>query len=110
MIKADAYGHGAAFAARTLSAERNLYGFGVATLDEGREVREALGAKGRRIRVMALSGAANWRDEKGQYCERFGITPTIVSDEDWSRFLRGRWPERLKYHLKFNTGMNRLGM
>jgi alanine racemase len=82
----------------------------VATLDEAREIREALGAKGRKIRVMALSGATNWSDEKGQYCERFGITPTIASDEDWRRFLKGKWPERLKYHLKFNTGMNRLGM
>ena len=110
MIKADAYGHGAAYAARALAQARNLYGFGTATLDEAREVREALGAKGRKIRVMALSGAANWTDEKGQYCERFGITPTIVADEDWRRFLKGKWPERLKYHLKFNTGMNRLGM
>jgi alanine racemase len=110
MIKADAYGHGAVYAARALVQARNLYGFGVASLDEAREIREALGAKGRKIRVMALSGAANWSEEKGQYCERFGITPTIVSDEDWRRFFKGKWPERLKYHLKFNTGMNRLGM
>lgn len=110
MIKADAYGHGAILAAKALAQARNLYGFGVATLDEGREVREALGAKGRSIRVMVLSGAVNWSDEKGQYCERFGLTPTIASDEDWRRFLKGKWPERLKYHLKFNTGMNRLGM
>lgn len=110
MIKADAYGHGAAFTAKALAQARNLYGFGVATLDEGREIREALGAKGRRTRVMALSGATNWSEEKGQYCERFGITPTIASDEDWRRFLKGKWPERLKYHLKFNTGMNRLGL
>ncbi|MBS1962456.1 MAG: alanine racemase [Bdellovibrionales bacterium] len=110
MIKADAYGHGAAFATKALAQARNLYGFGVASLDEAREIRETLGAKGRRTRVMALSGATNWSDEKGQYCERFGITPTIASDEDWRRFLKGKWPERLKYHLKFNTGMNRLGI
>jgi alanine racemase len=110
MIKADAYGHGAVYAAKALSQARNLYGFGLATLDEAREVREALGAKGRKIRVMAFSGTTNWSEEKGQYCERFGITPTISSDEDWRRFFKGKWPERLKYHLKFNTGMNRLGM
>jgi alanine racemase len=110
MIKADAYGHGAVFAARSLAQSRNLYGFGVATLDEAREIREGLGAKNRKLRIMALSGAMNWSEEKGQYCERFGITPTIASDEDWRRFFKGKWPERLKYHLKFNTGMNRLGM
>jgi len=110
IIKADAYGHGAAYAARALAQARNLYGFGVASLEEAREVRDALGAKGRKTRVMVLSGATNWSDEKGQYCERFGITPTIASDEDWRRFFKGNWPERLKYHLKFNTGMNRLGL
>lgn len=110
MIKADAYGHGAIWAARTLANSPNLYGFGTASLEEAREVREGLGAKGRKIRVLSLSGAMNWNEEKGQYCERFGITPTISSEEDWKRFLKGKWPERLKYHLKFNTGMNRLGL
>ncbi|MBC7387347.1 MAG: alanine racemase [Cryobacterium sp.] len=110
MIKADGYGHGAVFAARALAQMKNLYGFGTASLDEAREVREAIGAKGRNIRIMTLSGAGNWSEEKGQYCERFGITPTLFSEEDWRSFLKGKWPARLKYHLKFNTGMNRLGM
>ncbi len=110
MIKADAYGHGAVKVARALATAPGLYGFGVATLEEGREVREGLGAKARNTRIMALSGATHWSDEKGQYCERFGITPTITSDEDWRKFLKAKWPERLKYHLKFNTGMNRLGI
>jgi alanine racemase len=110
MVKADAYGHGAREVVRILARAPELYGFGVATLEEGREVREALGAKGRKTRVLVLSGTANWTEEKGQYCERFGLTPTIVSEEDWKRFLKAKWPERLKYHLKFNTGMNRLGI
>ncbi len=110
MIKADAYGHGAVWAARVLASAENLYGFGTASLEEAREVRDGLGAKGRKTRILCLSGTTNWSEEKGQYCERFGITPAIASDEDWKRFLKGKWPERLKYHLKFNTGMNRLGI
>lgn len=110
MIKADGYGHDAAWVAKTLSQANNLFGFGTASLEEAREVREALGARGRKTRVLSLSGACNWSEEKGQYCERFGITPTIASEEDWKRFLKGKWPERIKYHLKFNTGMNRLGI
>lgn len=110
MIKANAYGHGAVWAARTLAQAKELYGFGVAALEEGREVREGLGARGRKIRILVVSGCANWSEEKGQYCERFGLTPVIGSEEDWARFLRGKWPERLRYHLKFNTGMNRIGM
>lgn len=110
MIKADAYGHGAVFAARTLRDQEDLFGFGVATLEEAREVREALGTKHRKTRVLVLSGATEWSEEKGQYCERFGITPTIASEEDWRSFLKGGWTSRLAYHLKFNTGMNRLGI
>src|SRR5690606_23100833 len=110
MVEADAYGHGAAFVARTLRQVKGLYGFGVASLEEGREIREALGAKGRKTRILILSGAANWTEEKGMYCERFGLTPTIASEDDWKRFLKGSWPSRIRYHLKFNTGMNRLGI
>ncbi len=110
MIKADAYGHGAVWAARTLATAENLYGFGTASLEEAREIREGVGARGRKTRILSLSGATNWSEEKGQYCERFGITPTISSEEDWKRFFKGKWCERLKYHLKFNTGMNRLGL
>lgn len=110
MVKADAYGHGADYAVRVLKSAKNLYGFGVASMEEGREIREVLGTKGRNVRVMVLSGASNWSEEKGQYCERFGLTPTICAEEDWKKFLKGEWPARLKYHLKFNTGMNRLGI
>lgn len=110
MIKANAYGHGAVWAARHLRQAKNLYGFGVASLEEGREVRDGLGARDAKIQILVVSGTTNWSDEKGQYCERFGLTPVICSDEDWTRFFKGGWTERLKYHLKFNTGMNRLGM
>jgi alanine racemase len=110
MVKADAYGHGAKFAVRALASAKDLYGFGTASLDEAREVREVLGVRGRNTRVLSLSGAVGWSEEKGQYCEHFGITPTIASEDDWRAFYKGGWPERLKYHLKFNTGMNRLGL
>lgn len=110
MIKADAYGHGAVWAANVLKNEDDLFGFGVATLEEGREIREALGAKQRKTRILVLSGSADWSEEKGQFCERFGLTPTITSLDDWRQFLKQEWPSRLSYHLKFNTGMNRLGI
>lgn len=110
MIKANAYGHGAAWAAKTLAREESLYGFGVASLEEGREVREALGLKGRKTRVLAFSGAANWSDGKGNYCAAHGLTPVLASEEDLRAFVKAKWPARLPYHLKFNTGMNRLGI
>ena len=110
MIKADAYGHGAAWAARQLVGMSGLYGFGVATLEEGAEVRGALTAKMRRTSIIVLSGATPWSNEVGQYCEFYGLTPVITSEGSWAAFLKGGWPSRLPYELQFDTGMNRLGI
>jgi alanine racemase len=110
MIKAGAYGHGAAWAAKILAEEPALYGLGVATLEEGAEVRKALGNQRKRTRVLVVSGTALWSDEKGEFCEKHGLTATISSEEDWVKFLRGDWHERISYEIKFNTGMNRLGI
>ena len=110
MIKADAYGHGASWAARELAGLDGLYAFGVATLEEGKQVRLALRGSRARARILVFSGTAPWSDEKGQFCELHGLTPVISTEADWVDFLRGKWPERLSYHLKFNTGMNRLGI
>ena len=110
MIKANAYGHGVAWAAANLSALDGLYGFGVATLEEGAELRKALGARARQTKIVVFSGTTPWSDEKGQFCERNGLTPVIAGDEDWKEFVRGEWPKRIAYELKFNTGMNRLGL
>ena len=65
MIKANAYGHGAAWAAKTLVDLPQLYGLGVATLEEGQEIREALGARHRRTCIFVFSGCTPWTDEKG---------------------------------------------
>jgi alanine racemase len=110
MIKANAYGHGAAWAARILAPLPGLFGFGVATLEEGTELRLALWPKWRRTRIIVFSGALPWSGEHGHYCERHGLVPVIASEEDWNKFLREKWPSRLPYALKFNTGMNRLGI
>jgi len=115
MIKADAYGHGASWTAKILSREPDLYGFGVATLEEGVEVRKALEEQSSRrgnakARIIVISGATPFTIEKGELCEKYYLTPTITREEDWSLFLREGFQERIPYELKFNTGMNRLGM
>jgi alanine racemase len=110
MIKAGAYGHGASWAARALAHLPGLYGLGVATLEEGREVRDALDQKSKRSRIIVFSGTALWSEEKGQFCEKHGLTATISQEDDWVKFRRGGWTARIPYELKFNTGMNRLGM
>lgn len=110
MIKADAYGHGAEWAARQLMAMPDLYGFGVATMGEGETIRQELGPRGRKLRIVVASGAVPWNEEKGQFCERYHLTPVIGSDEDFHAFVKGKWHTRIPYEIKFNTGMNRLGL
>lgn len=110
MIKANAYGHGDAWAANVLKNEPHLFGFGVATLEEGAKIRESLGAKGRKTRIIVVSGATVWSEAKAEYCERFRLTPVISTLEDWQLFLKQKDFAHIPYHLKFNTGMNRLGL
>lgn len=108
MIKANAYGHDAVWAARILSRLPDLYGLGVATLEEGAQVRDGIGNS--KTPVIVFSGANPWSDPLGNYCEKWNLTPVIGTLSDWEKFSRSSWIERLPYHLKFNTGMNRLGL
>ena len=110
MIKANAYGHGAVWVAKSLAQMPALYGFGVATLEEGLEVRETLGSRRHRVKILVMSGTTPWTEDKGQFCERHDLTPVIATERDWQQFLKGGWAERISYELKFNTGMNRLGI
>ncbi len=110
MVKANAYGHGAEWVLQTLRSETGIFGFGVATLEEGAAARQSLGVKGRKHQVLVFSGTLPWTEEKGNYCEEHHLTPVIASEEDWRIFFKAGWPSRIAYQLKFNTGMNRLGI
>jgi alanine racemase len=123
MVKADGYGHGAAWCVNRLvnlherAGNRSaLAGFGVATLPEGVEVRRALGdrptqgSKAGPLPVVVFSGTLPWSDECGEICRSHALTPVISSIEDWRRFFGGGWAARVPFELKFNTGMNRLGI
>jgi alanine racemase len=99
MVKADAYGLGAVPVARALE-RLDPFGFGVATVDEGRELRAA-GVR-RRIFVFTpllpaeLAGA---RDA--------GLTPALGSAaavDAWAAAGGGAW------HLAIDTGMSRAGV
>ncbi|MFN7685263.1 MAG: alanine racemase [Oligoflexia bacterium] len=114
MLKADAYGHGAEWVATRLYGQKQLAGFGVATLPEGQMLRESLAARfgdsKRSVPIVVFSGALPWTDDCGDFCDRFQLTPVLSSLEDWKLFHRRGWSRRLRFELKFNTGMNRLGI
>src|SRR5688572_1034726 len=69
MVKANGYGHGAAAVAQTL-AGAGTDAFGVATLEEGIELRRA----GIRAPVLVLAGA--YDDQVGEFLKH-SLTPVV---------------------------------
>jgi alanine racemase len=103
VVKANAYGHGAARVARALEAA-GARRFAVADIDEGVELRVA-GVAGE----VLVFGALGISDLAGVFEHR--LTPTVSSP--WAaRALQAaaaRRGVRLGCHLKIDTGMHRLG-
>jgi alanine racemase len=103
VVKANAYGHGATEVARALEgAGADL--LACADIEEG----AALRAAGVRSDILVF-GALSVSDLDGLFdC---GLTPTI-STPGAARAVQSaaaRYGQRLRYHLKIDTGMNRLG-
>jgi alanine racemase len=101
VVKADAYGHGAVDCAKQLARE-GVGAFGVATLEEAVQLREA-GLRGE----ILLLGALEPKYVRQAAAADVGLTA-------WSRPYLDEAQRRLKgakldIHLKVDTGMNRLG-
>jgi alanine racemase len=108
VIKSNAYGHGIVPVARALSRVRADW-FGVTCSAEGAELRES----GIREPVLILTGF--WAGEEKRILENH-LTPAIMN-ADQLRLLekaaaRSRKPRKkpVEFHLKIDTGMNRLGI
>src|SRR6266478_4096302 len=103
VVKANAYGHGAAQVALALEhAGADL--LACADIEEG----AALRAAGVRADILVF-GALSVSDLDGLFDCR--LTPTI-SSPGAARAVQAaaaRYKQRLRYHLKIDTGMNRLG-
>ena len=110
VVKADGYGHGAAHVAKCL-ADEGAPIFAVAVVEEGLELRRA--GITQPILVMGWIG----KDQLGSLVEG-GLTPNVHSveqAEELKNFLegeegRGGARAPLPVHLKFDTGMTRLGV
>src|SRR5947209_14713416 len=103
VVKANAYGHGAAQVARALEdAGADL--LACADIEEG----AALRAAGVRADIL-IFGALSVSDLDGLFDCR--LTPTI-SSPGAARAVQAaaaRHKQRVRYHLKIDTGMNRRG-
>ncbi|MGZ3695699.1 MAG: alanine racemase [Bdellovibrionota bacterium] len=111
LLKSDAYGHshrGVAAALEKLPADARLHGFGVANVEEGIELRRA----GVTRPIYVLSGIQQYNQELHRCLQTCDLVPVISSLHvlrQLSQTLRND-PSTRSVHLKFNTGMNRLGI
>jgi len=108
VIKSNAYGHGIVPVARALSKARADW-FGVTCSAEGAELRES----GIRESILILTGF--WAGEEKRILDNH-LTPAIMS-ADQLRLLEKAAAQQHKprkrpfdFHLKIDTGMNRLGI
>ena len=106
VVKSNGYGLGAVPVAKALQkagADR----FGVTCANEGIELRES----GIRKPILVLTGF--WPGEEKRFIDN-RLTPTVTRLEDVKHLERAAKAARvkspLKFHLKINSGMNRLGV
>src|ERR1700730_7678434 len=107
VVKSNGYGLGAVPISKALE-KAGVNWFGVTCANEGIELREA----GVRKRILVLTGF--WPGEEKRLIE-YRLTPAVTRLEDVRHLERaagsvGRRTSRLRFHLKINTGMNRLGI
>lgn len=103
VVKANAYGHGARHVARTLEAAGATM-LAVADIEEGVDLR----ASGIRAPILVF-GALSVSDVDGVFDH--ALTPTISSPAAGAALQAAAAQRKttLHYHLKIDTGMNRLG-
>jgi alanine racemase len=108
VIKSNAYGHGIVPVARALSHARADW-FGVTCSAEGAELRES----GIREPILILTGF--WAGEEARILEH-RLTPAIMRPEQLrlleNAAAKSRKPRKapVDFHLKIDSGMNRLGI
>jgi alanine racemase len=103
VVKANAYGHGAVEVARA-AASAGAWGFGVATIDEGEELRRA------GLREPAVVLDLTTPEEAGRIVEL--DLAAAVADLDAARALSAAAASSgrtARLHLKVDTGMGRAG-
>lgn len=100
VIKSDGYGLGSKETGKFLEHKGyNL--FAVASIEEALELRES----GIKSEILILSGTP---DDSIKLIVKNNFIPVLHSFEQYKSWKRDI-PENFKIHIKFNTGMNRLG-
>jgi alanine racemase len=98
MVKADAYGLGALRVANALMALKP-WGFGVATIEEGEELR----ASGIELPILVFSPLLPRQFDDARSASLRPVLGDLRAIEKWA-------PYGLPWHLAIDTGMNRAGV
>ena len=101
VVKANAYGHGAVLISKKLN-EIGIFNFAVSSLKEGIELREN-GILGN-ILIFGFTDYKNLED-----VIKYDLIQTIIDYDYAKRIEKLDLSQKLKVHLKINTGMNRIG-
>lgn len=103
VVKDNAYGHGMVAVARHLEGQVQM--LGVAILEEAAILRRA----GITCPIVVLGGLWGGQEREALHLQ---VTPVINSAEALQRWEEAAGSARLQagYHLKVDTGMNRLGV
>ncbi len=103
IVKANAYGHGAVPVSRELQA-RGVDTFGVATVEEGIELRQAGIERPILVLGVGFSGI--------EAAQEHGLAPVVYSPGSAERISQAarRMEKPLSVHLKIDTGMGRIGL
>jgi len=104
VVKADGYGHGAVQVART-AAEAGADYLGVAFVDEALQLRDA----GVGLPILAL-GHTPLRSIEAAVQARIALTVFTEEALDEAAACAKRLGKQAVIHIKFDTGMSRLGM
>ncbi len=101
VVKADAYGHGAATVARVLEA-CGAARFAVAYPEEGAQLRHA----GIQAPIVVMAG---FTAEQVPLLARHALSPVVSTPAQLDAILRAHTASLFAVHLKLDTGMARLG-
>ena len=101
MVKANAYGHDAALVAR-VAEQQGVSALGTALVEEAVSLRQT-GILGPILTFSPLDA------ESAAQVFRHGLTPVITRFEDLLALEKSRGAQNVAAHLKFNSGMQRLG-
>src|SRR5712692_9357530 len=100
VVKANAYGHGLARAARALAAAEGL---ALIELEAALELR----GSGERRPILLLQGFCT--PDELQLIAAHGLAVVVHDAEQLAILEKARLPKKLAVYAKLNTGMNRLG-